>query len=85
MALNFHRMPKSSSSNKSQLLIILKRNGFEMPLKALDEQRHTAIAEDLVTVDGIRRGLEDLKEGRSQPLDEFDTEFRARHKMPSDA
>ena len=48
-------------------------------LQALDSQRNVIIDADPVVVDGIRRGLDDLKSGRFQPLGEFDAEFRARH------
>ena len=54
-------------------------------LHALDEQRNAVVDEDAVVVDGIRRGLADLKGGRSMPLEQFDAEFRARHKISRDA
>ena len=53
-------------------------------LLALDEQRNIVIEEDPVAVEGIRRGLVDLKAGRSQQLGEFDAEFRTRHQFPED-
>ena len=53
-------------------------------LQALDSQRNAIIDADPVVIDGIRRGLDDLKSGRFQPLDEFDAEFRARRGIASD-
>jgi hypothetical protein len=37
------------------------------------------------TVEATREGLEDLRAGRVQPLEEFDHEFRAKHNIPDDA
>ncbi len=51
-------------------------------LKALDERHSQVVEEDPVVVEGIRRGLADMKAGRSQPLNEFDAEFRAKHNIP---
>lgn len=51
-------------------------------LKALDGQRNEIVEEDPVVVEGIRRGLADMKAGRSRPFDEFNAEFRAKHKIP---
>jgi Arc/MetJ-type ribon-helix-helix transcriptional regulator len=53
-------------------------------LHALDSQRNAIIDADPMVIDGIRRGLDDLKSGRFQPLDEFDAEFRARHGIADD-
>jgi Arc/MetJ-type ribon-helix-helix transcriptional regulator len=54
-------------------------------LHALEVQKVALIEEDAVVIDGVRRGLADLNAGRSQPLVEFDAEFRSRHKIPRDA
>lgn len=50
-------------------------------LKALDEQRRVTVNEDPIVVEGVRRGLEDMRAGRSQPLEDFDREFRAKHRI----
>lgn len=52
-------------------------------LQALAERRPASV-EDSVVVEGIRRGLADMKAGRSQPLEEFDQEFRAKHNIAHD-
>ncbi len=41
--------------------------------------------EDPQVIDGIRRGLADMKAGRSIPLSEFDSQFRAQYNIPADA
>ena len=46
-------------------------------LRTLDEQRHAVLDEDPLVVEGIRRGLADMKAGRSVSLCEFDSQFRA--------
>jgi hypothetical protein len=51
-------------------------------LQALDAQRNAVFDADPVVIDGIRRGLDELKAGRFQPLAEFDPEFRVRHGIP---
>lgn len=53
-------------------------------LKALDEQRCSLLEEDLDVLQGIERGIADMKAGRSRPLAEFDADFRGRHSMPRD-
>lgn len=47
-------------------------------LTAFQESCH----EDPVVVEGIRRGLEDMKMGRGRSFEEFDKEFRAKHNIP---
>jgi Arc/MetJ-type ribon-helix-helix transcriptional regulator len=47
-------------------------------LAALEEHRHATLEEDVELIAGVRRGLEDMKAGRSRPLAEFDSELRAR-------
>lgn len=47
------------------------------------QESHQAVQEaDPVVVAGIRRGLEDMKQGRGRSYDEFDKEFRAKHGIP---
>ena len=36
-------------------------------------------------IEGIRRGIADMKAGASEPLDAFDAEFRAKHRFAQDA
>lgn len=38
----------------------------------------------LETIAGIRRGLEDMKHGRGQSLEEFEAEFRKKHDIPEE-
>jgi Arc/MetJ-type ribon-helix-helix transcriptional regulator len=54
-------------------------------LRTLDEQRHAVIEEDPLVVEGIRRGLADMKAGRSVALADFDVQFRAQNGIPRDA
>ena len=56
-------------------------------LKALAHGRVELESEEIdpVAVEGIRRGLEDMKAGRGRPLEEFEAEFRAKWNMPRDA
>ena len=54
-------------------------------LRTLDERRHAVLEEDPLVVDGIRRGLADMKSGRSIPLCEFDSQFRAQNNIFNDA
>jgi len=54
-------------------------------LRALDEHRHTLLEEDPLVVDGIRRGLADMKSGRSISLEDFDAQFRAKNCISDDA
>ncbi len=53
-------------------------------LHALDERRHAVTDEDPEVIEGIRRGLTDLRTGRFQALGDFDAEFRAKHNIPRD-
>ncbi|MBS0262869.1 MAG: hypothetical protein JSS02_13025 [Planctomycetes bacterium] len=53
-------------------------------LRTLDEKRHTALDEDSLVIEGIRRGLSDMKTGHSLSLDEFDRQFRADHGLECD-
>ena len=48
-----------------------------------DEQHSDEI--DPIAVEGIRRGLEDMKAGRGRPIEEFEAEVRAKWNMPRDA
>lgn len=54
-------------------------------LRALDERRCVILEEDPLVVDGIRRGLADMKAGRSTLLEDFDRQFRAKHGISDDA
>ena len=53
-------------------------------LLALDERRRSILEIDLEVVEGIRRGLADVRAGRVQPFAEFDAEMRAKHLKPAD-
>jgi hypothetical protein len=54
-------------------------------LLALGAQNEAVVPEDPIVVEGIRRGLADMKAGRGGTLAEFDAEFRAKHNIPKDA
>jgi len=51
-------------------------------LKALDDRQYVVLEEDPIVVDGIRRGLADMKAGRSHTVEDFDRDFRAEHNIP---
>lgn len=51
-------------------------------LQALDERISVDLVDPIV-VEGIRRGLADMKAGHFIRLEDFDAEFRARHGLPS--
>ena len=53
-------------------------------LAAFQESLHVVSDEDPVVVEGIRRGLEDMKQGRGRSYEEFDKEFRAKHNIRND-
>ncbi len=53
-------------------------------LATLGAQRHSVIEEDPEVIEGIRRGLADMKAGRSQPMSEFDAQFRATRNIRQD-
>jgi Arc/MetJ-type ribon-helix-helix transcriptional regulator len=52
-------------------------------LRALDEQRRITIEEEPEVIEGVRRGLEEMKQGLGRPFEEFDAEFRAKRKIPN--
>lgn len=54
-------------------------------LRTLDERRHAVVEEDPLVVEGIRRGLADMKVGHSIALADFDLQFRAQNSIPRDA
>lgn len=54
-------------------------------LRALDERRDAVVGEDPLVVEGIRRGLADMKAGHRIPLAEFDAQFRAQNSISRDA
>ncbi|MBX3411647.1 MAG: hypothetical protein KF708_02925 [Pirellulales bacterium] len=54
-------------------------------LKVLEEHRQTVIYDDPEVLAGVRRGLDEMKQGLGRPFEQFDTEFRAKHKLPRDA
>lgn len=53
-------------------------------LRTLDETRHAVLEEDQLVIEGIRRGLSDVKAGRTVPLHDFDSQFRAQNNISSD-
>jgi len=46
-------------------------------LKALQEQRQLELEDDPIVIEGIRRGLADVAEGRMRTFTEFDAQFRS--------
>lgn len=53
-------------------------------LTTLQESLHLIDEEDPVVVEGIRRGLGEMKQGLGRPYEEFDREFRAKHNITGD-
>lgn len=54
----------------------------------LDLQTHQellALKDRMESIAGIRAGLESMKRGEGRPLDEFITEFFAKHNIPQSA
>ena len=45
-------------------------------------QALSILAERRETIAGVRRGLADVEAGRVQPLDDYEREFRRRHRLP---
>ncbi len=45
-------------------------------------QRRLDLAAATTAAEGIRQGLDDLKQGRTRPAREFFNEFRAEHGVP---
>ena len=54
------------------------------PSEALDrwETQNPTDEEGEATLAAIRQGLKDADEGRYRPFEEFDREFRLRHRLP---
>jgi predicted transcriptional regulator len=71
---------------KAQLEEYAKRRGQE-PAAALDEALATYLEwerQDFVeAADGVRRGYEDLRAGRTRPAAEFLVDLRRKHDLPS--
>jgi Arc/MetJ-type ribon-helix-helix transcriptional regulator len=53
-------------------------------LTTLQESHHLVSEEDPLVVEGIRRGLDEMKRGLGRPFEEFDQEFRTKHNIPRD-
>lgn len=64
--------------------IVLTINGSaELPVHdAGSLQRLLELVERLETIDGIRRGMKDLADGRGLSLEEFKEEVRIKHGIP---
>jgi hypothetical protein len=41
--------------------------------------------ERIETIAAVREGLDDVRAGRTRPLEKFDAEFRKKHRIPEDA
>src|SRR5438876_429390 len=48
-------------------------------------QKLLELVEQLETIEGIRRGLEEMKAGKGRPIDEFFEEFYETHGIPREA
>lgn len=53
-------------------------------LSAFQASLHFVREEDPVVIEGIRRGLDEMKQGRGRTYEEFDKEFRAKHNISGD-
>ena len=71
-----------SDERRAQLNDLAQRHGQD-PAAALDEVLANALEWELQdyeeSVGGIRRGYEDMKDGRTRPASEFMGELRAKH------
>ena len=72
MRANGH--PVVLTINGKAELVVQDAASYQQLLNRIDE---------LEALEGIRRGLEDVKAGRVTPLREFETQFRAEHGLPS--
>jgi len=74
-----------SPERKAQLDEYAKRHGQD-PAAALDNALAASLEWERQdyqeAVEGIRRGYEDLKAGRTQPADEVIEELRRKHGLP---
>ena len=43
------------------------------------------LVEKLKAIQGIKRGLDEMKAGKGKPLDQVDREIRRKHRIPRDA
>lgn len=66
--------------NNGRPLVLTVNGKAELVVQdAASYQAMAEAAELAITVQGIRRGLEQIAAGESRPADEFFKEFRARH------
>ena len=74
------------AERKAELEEYAKRRGVD-PATALDDVVATYLEwerqDSEETIDGIRRGYEDVKAGRTRPASEFLADFRQKHDIPS--
>jgi Arc/MetJ-type ribon-helix-helix transcriptional regulator len=54
-------------------------------LRSLEGHRNMVVYDEPEVLAGIQRGLDEVKQGLGRPFEEFDAEFRAKHKILRDA
>jgi prevent-host-death family protein len=73
---------KQLKKSKRPVVLTVKGKAAAIVQDAEAYQRLLDIAAQADIGEGIRRGLEDVKEGRIRPAREFFAEFEARHDVP---
>ena len=53
-------------------------------LHALEAHRQMVVSDDPEVLAGIRRGLDEMKQGLGRPFEDFDAELQAGHKIRRD-
>jgi prevent-host-death family protein len=65
--------PMVLTVNGKARLVVQDAESYQKLLDAIDRA---------AAVEGIRRGLEDVKSGRTKSLKQFETDFRKKYKLP---
>ncbi len=50
--------------------------------EAEPDQEQLAMVERLETIEGVKRGIQDVNEGKTKPLAQVDAEMREKHGIP---
>ncbi len=64
--------------------VVLTINGKAEPVvqEAQSYQRLLELLDRLQTIEGVLKGLQDVNEGKTKPLAQFDAEMREKHGIP---
>jgi len=65
--------PMVLTVNGKAQLVVQDAESYQKLLEAIDRS---------AAVEGIRRGLEDIKSGRTKSLKQFEADFRKKYKLP---